>query len=86
MKRTVRSIIAVVMVLAFIFCFVACKEPDVWESATYTEDVELGSGAKTVTVEVKVKESVAADIYAGVLSPEKDPQIQAAVLALQEEK
>ena len=43
-------------------------------------------GGLKPNVEVKVKESVAADIYAGILSPEKDPQIQAAVAALQEEK
>ena len=42
-------------------------------------------GGLKPNVEVKVKESVAADIYAGVLSPEKDPQIQAAIQALQGE-
>jgi hypothetical protein len=32
----------------------AADSTDVWENATYREDAEFGSGAKTVAVEVKV--------------------------------
>ena len=57
MKKTFKSIISVVFALMFVVCMVSCntaESTDVWENATYREDTEFGSGAKTVAVEVKV--------------------------------
>ena len=37
-------------------CDKIIPEKRLWDSATYTEDTEFGSGAKTVTIEVKAEE------------------------------
>ena len=37
-------------------CSDKTSEKGLWEAATYTEDTELGSGAKAVIVEVKAEE------------------------------
>lgn len=50
------KITALLLFLALAFCLVSCGETDPWESATYTEDTEFGTGTKTVEVEVKVLE------------------------------
>lgn len=51
------KITALLLLLALAFCLVSCGgESDPWESATYTEDAEFGTGTKTVEVEVKVGE------------------------------
>ena len=56
MKRT----ISIALLIVCLFSFVACKESvdatGLWENATYLQDTELGEGAKTVKVEVKVEE------------------------------
>ncbi|MBR5779611.1 MAG: DUF4430 domain-containing protein [Clostridia bacterium] len=56
MKRT----ISIALLIVCLFSFVACKESvdvtGLWENATYVQDTELGEGAKTVKVEVKVEE------------------------------
>ena len=60
MKKQIRSIIAIVLTLVCIVSLVSCGEKTdtdtLWENATHTKDTEFGSGAKTVTVEVKVGE------------------------------
>lgn len=59
MKKTIKSTISIVFTLMFIVCLVSCNaadNTDVWENATYREDTEFGSGAKTAVVEVKVGE------------------------------
>ena len=56
MKKRSISVLAVLLCL-FILC--SCKaesEKNLWEGATYSEDAELGSGAKCAVVEVKVEE------------------------------
>ena len=56
MKKILRLVICAVMIIS---CLTACSKQEnvnLWETATYTEDVELGKGSKTVEVEVKVKE------------------------------
>ena len=62
MKNTLRSIIAVILAITAVLCIASCdKEVDVealWQQATYKEDTELGTGAKTVTVEFKLEEKV----------------------------
>ena len=48
------------MAILMLLCFVSCAKPTdtdlLWENALYTEDTELGEGAKTVQVEVKAGE------------------------------
>ena len=53
MKRLINSTLAVMLFLAVI-CLAACtsENKNIWEDAVYTEDTELGSGGKTVTLEV----------------------------------
>ncbi|MBE6609908.1 MAG: DUF4430 domain-containing protein [Ruminococcaceae bacterium] len=64
MKKSIRSIIAVILAITAILCVVSCgkeETPDVeglWQNTTYKADTELGSGAKTVKVEYKLEEKV----------------------------
>ena len=61
MKKTVKSIILMLLALLFVIVLVSCntaKKADVWGNATYREDMELGNGAKTAVVEVQVEEHV----------------------------
>ena len=57
MKKVLNMTVAVVLMMAFAVCLCACgKTIDteaLWENATYGENKEFGSGAKTVIVEVK---------------------------------
>ena len=46
--------------------------------------VSLAENGVTPDVTVDVEDSVAADIYYGLLTPDQDPQIRAAVKALSE--
>lgn len=59
MKRTLKSSVALLLALIFVFALVSCNNVEktgVWENATYREDTEFGKGAKTVSVEVKAEE------------------------------
>ncbi len=50
-----KKVLSLVLTLVIVVCLGACGAADatgVWENATYTEDTELGEGAKTVVVEV----------------------------------
>jgi hypothetical protein len=61
MKRTIKSAISVVFALVFIFALVSCNtagSTNVWENATYLQDTEFGSGAKTAVVEVKAEDQL----------------------------
>lgn len=57
MKKVLNMTVAIVLMMAFAVCLCACgKTTDtdaLWENATYGEDKEFGSGAKTVNIEVK---------------------------------
>ena len=60
MKTAFRSILALVLLLAFVGCLVACntvEKTGVWKDATYRKDKEFGDGAKTLTVVVKAEEN-----------------------------
>jgi len=52
-----KKLICIIMLAVLCLCFVSCGQQeqvtDVWESAIYKEDTELGKGGKTVFVEVK---------------------------------
>ena len=56
MKKT----ISIFMIVAVCFSLFSCRKSDVakdiWESAVYTENTELGEGAKAVEVEVKAED------------------------------
>lgn len=60
MKKVFNSVISVALVIVFVLCTVSCKDKvdkvGLWENAVYLNDTELGNGAKTVTVEVKVED------------------------------
>ena len=59
MKKTVKSIISILLSLVFIVTLISCNSVDktgLWENATYLKDMEFGEGSKTVVVEVKVGE------------------------------
>lgn len=60
MKRIVISALSLVLAVSMLFCLAACKAQGasggIWDSALYHEDTELGSGAKTVVVEVKAED------------------------------
>ena len=61
MKRTIKSTISLILALLVIFAIVSCntvEKTGVWENATYRKDMEFGSGAKTVVVEVKAEEQL----------------------------
>jgi hypothetical protein len=57
MKKTVTLITSLLLSLVMVIGLCGCGRPDVdglWADATYTADTQLGEGAKTVQVEVKV--------------------------------
>ena len=57
MKKTMKAAVSVILAMICIIGLVACGgEKELWDDATYKEDKTFGSGAKTVTVEVKVDE------------------------------
>lgn len=54
-----KRIISLLLILCLGLSLCACgrdKAPDLWADALYTEDTELGQGAKTVTVQVTAEE------------------------------
>lgn len=60
MKKTLKTALSVIIVFACLLGFASCKEdaPDastLWTNAMYTEDTELGSGAKTAVVEIEAE-------------------------------
>ena len=59
MKKKITSALVLTLVLAALLTLVACTTVDatgLWENATYRRDMEFGSGALTVYVEVKAGE------------------------------
>ncbi len=54
-----KKIISVLLILCLGMALCACggeKAPDLWENALYTEDTELGQGAKTLSLQVQAGE------------------------------
>jgi len=61
MQKTMRSALAVLLVVVCLLTATACgteKEASLWDTATYTEDTTFGDGAKTIKVEVKAEDKV----------------------------
>lgn len=59
MKKTIKSTLAIILALIFVFALVSCntvEKTGVWENATYRKDTEFGEGSKTVMVEVKAED------------------------------
>ena len=61
MKILIRSSAALLLAVVLIFSLCACGKKtqpaaDLWNSAVYQSDTELGSGAKMLTVEVEAEE------------------------------
>lgn len=59
-KTALHSVLSVVIVLTCVLGLAACgnevQKTGLWENALYTKDTTLGSGKKTVTVEVEAEE------------------------------
>ena len=60
-KTALHSVLSVVIVLTCVLGLAACgnevQKTGLWENALYTKDTTLGSGKKTVTVEVEAEEN-----------------------------
>ena len=55
-----KKVISVILVIVCLISLVACGKPadtaGLWANAKYTKDTELGTGAKTLVVEVTIEE------------------------------
>lgn len=68
MKKTLKTLISTLLLLALALCMFSCKSTDsvtpdgaqssLWDGATYKENKEFGNGAKTLTVEVKMEDKI----------------------------
>ncbi|MBR2869027.1 MAG: DUF4430 domain-containing protein [Clostridia bacterium] len=63
MKKKFRASLAVLVSVLMLFSLVSCSgnglsDGSIWSDATYTEDIQLGKGQKTITVEVEAEEKV----------------------------
>ncbi len=60
MKKNTKSVVFIALAICLLLaaCGNVASDADVWESAMYSEDAELGEGAKTAVVEVKAGEKL----------------------------
>ena len=60
MKKTLNLMICIYLIMSTFICLSACSKKsentDLWGSAIYKEDTELGKGEKTIIVEVVAEE------------------------------
>lgn len=56
MKKILLGVCALVLCFTVLACGQSKRTTDLWATATYKTDTELGSGAKTLTVQVAVEE------------------------------
>lgn len=59
MKKTLKQVSLILLALLLSVLLIACngvEKTGLWEHATYTKDTELGTGAKTIEVEVKAED------------------------------
>ncbi len=57
MKKLLCLAMCLMLVLSLASCFGQTDSKELWDSATYKSDTELGEGSKTVYVEVTVEEN-----------------------------
>ena len=55
MKKLSLSLLSLLMILCLTACF-GNKEPQKWETVSYSEDTTIGKGAKTAVVEIVTEE------------------------------
>ncbi len=57
MKKSLKTLVFVILAIAVLFSFTACKnnvsKEGLWENAVYTKDTTFGNGKTSVQVEVK---------------------------------
>ncbi len=58
LKKSILYLLLVVLSICIAGCGKAGNDADVWAQAMYTEDTELGKGAKTVIVEVEAEDKI----------------------------
>ena len=60
MKKKINSAVCIFFMMSMVVCLTSCSKKvenyNLWENATYKEDTDLGSGDKTIAVEVKAEE------------------------------
>lgn len=56
MRKTICAAVMFVMCFVLMACGNQTVSKDIWETAMYTEDTELGSGSKTIQVEVQAED------------------------------
>lgn len=57
MKKSLNTVVSIFLILMCLLSLASCKEKatGLWANAMYTEDTELGSGAKTAVVEIEAE-------------------------------
>lgn len=57
MKKSLNTVVPIFLILMCLLGLTSCKEKvtGLWANAMYTEDTELGSGAKTAVVEIEAE-------------------------------
>lgn len=55
-KNIVNVMLGAVLCMSLVSCGTSDEPKDIWGSATYTENTEIGSGEKTILVEVLAEE------------------------------
>lgn len=58
MKKTIKFLVFTIICVLITSCAGSSLEQDLWETATYKEDKEFGSGEKTILVAVSVDENL----------------------------
>lgn len=60
MKKILNAATSIILALMLCMLCISCsnvkEDKDIWETAIYTEDISLGSGSKSVIVEVAAEE------------------------------
>ncbi len=60
MKKFIKVALGLFLITVMCVSFISCGnkgvDKDIWEDATYTEDMAFGNGSKTILVEVKAED------------------------------
>jgi hypothetical protein len=66
MKNTIKNKLALMLIIVMMISLASCDYfirkdlPEIWQDATYVQDIELGEGSKTLVVKVEVEENTVA--------------------------